>query len=83
MPAGEYKVEFSGNECSPERRECAHDSVLQYCSEGLVADALNELREKNLLAAGLELMQSTVAGVSRREVIVRGARYGAAAAVCR
>jgi hypothetical protein len=30
LPAGEYKVEFSGNECSPEPRECAHDSVLQF-----------------------------------------------------
>jgi hypothetical protein len=33
LPAGEYKVEFSGNECSPEPRECAHDSVLQFYND--------------------------------------------------
>jgi hypothetical protein len=49
-------------------------------SKDLVADALHELREKDLLVAGPELMQSTVPGVSRREVIARAARYGAAAA---
>jgi hypothetical protein len=49
-------------------------------SESLVADALRELREKDLLAAEPQLMQSTVPGVSRREAIVRVARYGAAAA---
>jgi hypothetical protein len=49
-------------------------------SKDLVADALHELREKDLLVAEPELMQSTVPGVSRREVIVRAGRYGAAAA---
>jgi hypothetical protein len=48
-------------------------------SESLVADALYELREKDLLAAEPELIQSTVPGVSRREAIGRAARYGAAA----
>jgi hypothetical protein len=49
-------------------------------SENLVVDALNELREKDLLVAELQLMQSTVTRVSRREAISRAARYGAAAA---
>ncbi|HTC60977.1 MAG TPA: hypothetical protein VK691_12800 [Solirubrobacteraceae bacterium] len=49
-------------------------------SKDLVADALHELHEKDLLAAEPELMQSTVPGISRREAIVRVARYGAAAA---
>ncbi len=49
-------------------------------SESLVADALHELREKDLLAAEPQPMQSTVPGVSRREAIGRAARYGAAAA---
>jgi hypothetical protein len=49
-------------------------------SEGLVADALRELREKDLLADEPTLMQSTIPGISRREAIGRVARYGAAAA---
>jgi hypothetical protein len=49
-------------------------------SESLVADALHELREKDLLAAEPGLTQSTVLGISRREAIGRVARYGAAAA---
>jgi hypothetical protein len=48
--------------------------------ENLVADALHELREKDLLDAKPELMQSTIPGESRREAIGRVARYGAAAA---
>jgi hypothetical protein len=48
-------------------------------SEDLVADALHELREKDLLDAEPALMQSTIPGESRREAIVRAARYGAAA----
>jgi hypothetical protein len=50
--------------------------------ESLVAEALHELRERKLLNAEPELMQSesAVSGVSRREAIVRVARYGAAAA---
>jgi hypothetical protein len=61
-----------------------HDATqlaeLAGASESLVADALHELREKDLLVAEPELMQSTVPGESRREAIVRVARYGAAAA---
>jgi hypothetical protein len=49
-------------------------------SEDLVADALHELREKDLLIAEPGLMQSTTSGISRREAIGRAARYGAAAA---
>jgi hypothetical protein len=48
-------------------------------SESLVADALNELREKDLLDPEPTL-QSTVPGISRREAIVRVARVGTAAA---
>jgi hypothetical protein len=48
-------------------------------SENVVADALHELCEKDLLVAEPELMQGTMAGESRREAIVRAARYGAAA----
>lgn len=61
-------------------RDLAGLAVVTGVSEDLVADALHELRGKNLLAAKPELIQSPIAGVSRREVIVRGARYGAAAA---
>jgi hypothetical protein len=49
-------------------------------SESLVADALHELREKDLLDAEPALTQSTIPGESRREAIGRVARYGAAAA---
>lgn len=49
-------------------------------SENMVADALHELREKDLLNAEPQLMQSTILGISRREAIGRAARYGAAAA---
>jgi hypothetical protein len=49
-------------------------------SENLVADALHELREKNLLDAEPQLMEGTVSGISRREAIVRGVRVTAAAA---
>jgi hypothetical protein len=55
-------------------------AVLAGASEDLVADALHELREKDLLDAEPELTQSTIPGESRREAIVRVARYGAAAA---
>jgi hypothetical protein len=48
-------------------------------TEDLVAGALHELRENDLLDVEPEL-QSTVHGVSRREVIGRAARYGAATA---
>lgn len=50
-------------------------------SESLVADALHELREKDLLEAEPVLMQDTVPGESRREAIARAARYGGAATV--
>ena len=46
----------------------------------MVADALHELREKDLLVAEPELIQGTGPGESRREAIVRVTRYGAAAA---
>jgi hypothetical protein len=49
-------------------------------SESLVAEALHELLEKNLLDADPVLMQSTDPGESRRQAIGRVARYGAAAA---
>lgn len=49
-------------------------------SKDSVADALHELREKDLLHAEPALTQSTISDVSRREAIVRAARYGAAAA---
>jgi hypothetical protein len=61
-------------------RDLAGLAQLVGASEDLVADALHELREKDLLVAGPEPMQSTVPGISRREAIGRAARYGAAAA---
>lgn len=61
-------------------RDVTELAELTGASKGLVADALYELREKDLLAAESAPMQSTVPGVSRREAIVRVARYGAAAA---
>jgi hypothetical protein len=66
-------------QCDGER-DVAELAGLAGVSEGLVADALHELREKDLLDAEPQLMQSTVPGESRREVIGRVARYGAAAA---
>jgi hypothetical protein len=60
-------------------RDVTELARLAGASESLVADALHELREKNLLAAEPELMQSSVPGESRREAIGRVARYGAAA----
>jgi hypothetical protein len=49
-------------------------------SESLVADALHELHEKDLLDDEPTLPESTVSGISRREAISRVVRYGAAAA---
>lgn len=60
--------------------DLAELAVLAGVSESLVADALHELREKDLLAAEPQLTQSTMPGESRREAIGRVARYGAAAA---
>jgi hypothetical protein len=61
-----------------------HDTTelaeLAGASESLVADALHELHEKDLLAAEPTLTESAVPGLSRREAIGRAARYGAAAA---
>jgi hypothetical protein len=53
---------------------------LTEASENLIANALHELREKDLLVAEPALTQSAVPGISRREAIGRVARYGAAAA---
>jgi hypothetical protein len=61
-------------------RDMTELAELAGAGENLVADALYELRDKDLLAAEPQFMQSTVPGVSRREAIVRVARYGAAAA---
>jgi hypothetical protein len=61
-------------------RDLTDLAVLAGASEHLVADALHELREKDLLDAEPLLMESTVPGESRREAIGRVARYGAAAA---
>lgn len=55
-------------------------AVLAGVSEDLVADALHELREKDLLDSEPALMQDTLPGESRREAIGRVARYGAVAA---
>jgi hypothetical protein len=61
-------------------RDVAELARLAGASESLVADALYELREKDLLDTEYALTQSTIPGESRREAIVRAARYGAAAA---
>jgi hypothetical protein len=57
-------------------------SQLAGAHESLVAEALHELRERELVDAEPELTpsESVVSGVSRRQAIVRVARYGAAAA---
>ncbi len=47
--------------------------------ESEVANALHELRDKDLLDAEPDLVQSTVPGESRREAIVRVGRVGAGA----
>jgi hypothetical protein len=61
-------------------RDVTELAELAGVSESLVADALHELHENDLLDAEPQPMQSAVSGVSRREAIVRGVRYGAAAA---
>jgi hypothetical protein len=61
-------------------RDVTELAELAGVSEGLVADALHELRQKDLLDAEPAFIQSTVPGISRREVIGRIARVGAAAA---
>lgn len=60
-------------------RDATELAVLAGASASLVADALRELREKDLIDAEPQPTQSTVPGESRREAIVRAARYGAAA----
>jgi hypothetical protein len=59
--------------------DIAELATLAGLSASLVADALHELREKDLLDAEPTLMPITLAGESRREAIVRAGRYGAAA----
>jgi hypothetical protein len=54
-------------------------AVLAGVSESLVADALHDLRERDLLDSEPVLIQDAVPGESRREAIGRVARYGAAA----
>jgi hypothetical protein len=61
-------------------RDVTELAALIGANENLVADALQELREKDLLDPELTLMQSPVPGISRREAIGRVARYGATAA---
>jgi hypothetical protein len=62
------------------KRDVSELAELAGASKNLVADALHELREKDLLDAKPQLMQSAVPDISRREAIVRVVRYGAAAA---
>jgi hypothetical protein len=61
-------------------RDATEFAQLTGASEDLVADALHELREKDLLDTEPQLTRSTNPGVSRREAIGRIAGYGAAAA---
>lgn len=60
-----------------------HDATelaqLAGASESLVASALYELRGRILLDGRAQTLQSSIPGESRREAIVRTARYGAAA----
>jgi hypothetical protein len=60
--------------------DIAELAQLAGASESLVGDALQALREKDLLAAEPVSMQDAVPGESRREAIGRVVRYGAAAA---
>jgi hypothetical protein len=61
-------------------RDVSELAELAGASKSLVADALHGLREKDLVAAEPPIMQSTAPRVSRREAIIRGVRYSAAAA---
>jgi hypothetical protein len=60
--------------------DLAELAALAGVSESLIAAALYELREKDLLVAGPSVVPSAVSGESRREAIGRVVRYGAAAA---
>jgi hypothetical protein len=62
------------------KRDVTELAELAGASENLVADALHELREKDLLDAEPQPMKSAVPGMSRREAIVRIGRVGAGAA---
>ena len=59
--------------------DLAELAILAGVGKELVAGALYELREKDLLVVEHALIQSTVLGESRREAIIRVGRYGAAA----
>jgi hypothetical protein len=61
-------------------RDVSELAKLAEADESLVADALRQLREKDLLDGEPALTQGTVPGVSRREAIGRIVRVGAAAA---
>ncbi len=61
-------------------RDVTELAELAGASKDLVADALQELREKDLLDAEPAFTESAVPGVSRREAIVRVARVGGAIA---
>jgi hypothetical protein len=61
-------------------RDVAELALLAGTNESLVVDALHELLAKDLLDGEPGLAQGAVPGESRREVIVRVGRYGAAAA---
>jgi hypothetical protein len=61
-------------------RDLTELAELAGTSKDLVADTLHELYGKDLLDAEPALTESAVPGVSRREAIIRGVRYGAAAA---
>jgi hypothetical protein len=60
-------------------RDVTELAVLAEASEDLVADALHELRERDLLHPESQLTQSALPGESRREAISRITRVGAAA----
>ena len=61
-------------------RDLTELALLAGASKDLVADALHELHEKDLLDAEPALTQRTIPGESRREAIGRVACYGAAVA---
>ena len=61
-------------------RDVAELAEFAGVSDDLIAEALHELREKDLLDGGTVLMESTVPGVSRREAIGRIVGIGGATA---
>ena len=71
--------------CCDGEREVSELAEVAGASEDLVLDALRELREKDLLVAESQSTEpqpteGAAPGVSRREAIGQGVRYGAAAA---